>query len=112
MKKRTYLERSIPIFLAVVLAGCSEQGESKEKNRNIGDAYLRGTLGVAHDVQANVGVMAIDKAVGSFKMQEGKNPASLEELQQKGYLPKIPDAPLGKRFNYDPASGKVSVVEK
>jgi len=112
MKKREFVKFAAPLFVACVMAGCSEQGESKSKQRNIGDAYVKGTLGVAHDLQSDVAVMAIDKAIGSFKMEEGKNPASLQELQQKGYLAKIPDPPPGKKFNYDSGAGTVTVVAK
>jgi hypothetical protein len=112
MKKRRWLKISPPIILAVVLMGCSDQGEAKDKNRNIGDAYVKGTLGIAHDMQSKVALIAIDKAIGSFKMEEGKNPASLEELRQTGFLPKIPDPPPGKKFNYDAGSGTVTVVAK
>ena len=112
MSKAPTIALWISSCLVVALTGCSKEQDSRETQRNIGDAYLRGTLGVAQTLQGNLGVMAIEKAIGTFKMQHGRNPSSLQELQQIGYLPKMPDPPIGREFSYDPEAGTVSVVQQ
>ena len=56
--------------------------------------------------------VTLQKAIDMFKLQEGRLPASLAEVKEKGYVPQIPEAPVGKKFSYDAATGKVTLVDK
>lgn len=53
---------------------------------------------------------ALNSEVNLFNVQEGRYPKDLNELVTKGYLGKLPDAPVGMKINYDSSQGKVTVV--
>lgn len=53
----------------------------------------------------------LNRAVQQFGAMEGRLPTSLEELVTAKYLPEIPKAPIGHRLDYDPNTGKVTVVK-
>ncbi len=56
-------------------------------------------------------LITVDRAIQSFQADRGRNPSSLEELIQEGFLPKLPDLPLGKKYSYNPQSGEVDMVD-
>jgi hypothetical protein len=64
------------------------------------------------DAKAKIAQAAIPKAIQGFQEGEGRNPASLQELVDKGYLPQLPREPVGYKFVYDPATGEFSAVLK
>ena len=48
-----------------------------------------------------------------FNVQEGRLPRDLNErLVEKKLIGKIPPVPYGMKLDYDPATGKVSVVKE
>ena len=55
------------------------------------------------------GLAELTKAVQQFNVIEGRYPRTLDELVAGRYLPKIPAAPRGKRFLYNPKAGEVTV---
>jgi ABC-type glycerol-3-phosphate transport system substrate-binding protein len=48
------------------------------------------------------------QAVQAFDTKEGHFPKTLDELAPK-YIAKIPDAPSGFKYAYDPATGELKV---
>jgi hypothetical protein len=58
-----------------------------------------------------VDAAALNQAVQLFNVQEGRFPKTLQELVPN-YIPKIPDAPVGYKINYDAAKGEVTVVRQ
>ncbi len=57
-----------------------------------------------------VDVTALNENIQLFNVQEGRNPKDLNELVTKQYLGALPNPPIGMKFDYDAAKGKVSVV--
>ena len=55
---------------------------------------------------------SIERAIDMFKIDQGRNPKSLDELVKEGFLPKIPAPPYGMKIDYDPASGRVKLVKQ
>ena len=47
-----------------------------------------------------------------FNVDQGRNPKDLNELVEKKFIPKLPDAPRGMQFQYDATAGKVTVVKQ
>jgi PBP1b-binding outer membrane lipoprotein LpoB len=107
---------------ALAIAGCSKKEDAlpptasalpapdNSTNNLNKDGYL-GTL-VRNDKAAVKGIdtAALNSEVQLFQVQEGRLPKDLNELVAKQYIPKVPDAPVGMKINYDPVSGKVTVV--
>lgn len=57
------------------------------------------------------GLTTLNQAVQQFNVVEGRLPRTLDELVENRYLAKIPAAPRGKRFLYNPKEGEVTVGE-
>ena len=91
--------------------GCTPKKDA-EPRQTVGDKYIRGTLGVGQNALGSVGTSAITQAISRFQAEHGRNPNSLAELQEKGLLPVMPQAPIGKKYSYDPAAGSVTLVPK
>ncbi len=53
----------------------------------------------------------LNQAIQQFNAAEGRYPKDLQELVPN-YLAKIPQVPAGYQISYDPASGKVKVVQQ
>jgi ABC-type glycerol-3-phosphate transport system substrate-binding protein len=53
-------------------------------------------------------VTALKQSVQTFKTQEGHFPQTLDELAPK-YIAKIPDAPSGYKYTYNPATGELKM---
>lgn len=49
-------------------------------------------------------MMALKQAIQAFNTKEGHYPKTLDELAPN-YIAKIPDAPSGFKYAYDPATG-------
>src|SRR6185503_20824962 len=64
--------------------------------------YL-GAVGQAkRSSERTLGTLGINQAVQMFYTQEGRFPRSLNELVSKNYLPAVPPAPTGSKFDYNP----------
>ena len=53
---------------------------------------------------------SLNQAIQMFNVEHGRNPKDLNELVEKKFIPKIPDAPRGMKLQYDATAGKVKVV--
>lgn len=117
------MNRGIALLIAAggLLAGCG--GDNKDMtgestNAASGGAgnpltapvdYV-GAVGAAHkQAQQVVDTTTLQRAVQAFQAGEDRLPESLEELVSSGYMPRLPEAPPGTRFNYDPRTGRVTL---
>jgi hypothetical protein len=55
--------------------------------------------------------ISVDRAIQSFQADRGENPKSLDELVTEKFLPRLPDLPAGKKYDYNPADGTVKIVD-
>lgn len=60
----------------------------------------------------SVDTTALNQAVQLFNVQEGRYPKDLNELVEKKYIGKLPDAPAGMKLSYDATAGKVTVEKE
>jgi hypothetical protein len=58
-----------------------------------------------------VDIASLNQAIQMFNVQEGRFPKNLDELVEQKLIVKIPDAPYGMKLDYDPATGKISMVK-
>ena len=104
--------RLLCLVFAVTLIGCKPAPEGAEPRQGPPEQYIRASLGAGETAKGMLGTTAIQKAIDMFHLQQGRYPESLAELQKEGFLSQIPEAPVGKKFSYDAATGKVSIVDK
>lgn len=106
---------------AMLAAGCIEKrkpesgregaSRTEPKPAQAGPAdYARNLSSAPARAAAVVDVASIEKAAAQFEAMEGRLPASIEELVAKHYLPQMPPVPPGRRLDYDPATGKATMV--
>jgi hypothetical protein len=55
-------------------------------------------------------VASLNQAIQMFKQEEERYPKDLNELVTKQYMPALPAPPYQMKYQYDAATGKVSVV--
>ena len=60
---------------------------------------------------AQLDLVLLKQAISSFKAMEGRNPASLDELVDNGYIPVLPVVPEGYEITYDSNMGKVALLK-
>jgi hypothetical protein len=63
-----------------------------------------------HDLEIRLAVRAVETAIEAFRIDNGRAPRRLEELVGRGYLEELPRDPEGRRYGYDPATGRVISV--
>ena len=108
-----------PLFAAACffLIGC--QGEKKEAapadtssgNPLTAPADYVGAIGKAQkSAQKTIGALGLDQALKTFYAEEGRYPATLEEMVSKGTLPSVPTPPPGMKYDYDSKAGTIKVV--
>lgn len=118
MKSYRYLIALAAAAVALSAAGCGRK-ETKDSPAPAGkgksdpvSGYVGGVLKSGEHAKGVVGLTALQAALRMYQVQEGGNPASLQDLVTKGYLPEMPPEPVGKRYAYDAASGKVELKDK
>jgi len=102
--------------LALALVGCGDSSKPKPEAKppeSVISAPVDyvGAVGTAQKRAANnLDLTPVKRAIQQFKSAEGRYPANFQELVAEGHLATMPSAPSGMRFQYDPASGAVSLV--
>ncbi len=109
------------VVVALMVAGCgdsksSEKTASTPPKQGAGNPltapvdYL-GAVGAAHKQAAKtVDLTSLQQSVKAFQAGEDRLPSSLQEMVSEGYLPRIPAAPKGMEWVYQPQSGQIRVV--
>jgi hypothetical protein len=100
------------------VAGCGDHAGKPPEPTNSASvlsapADYVGAMGKAQQSAVKtVDTAVVKQAVQLFQAVEGRLPKDLNEVVEKKYLPRIPEAPAGARIDYDPATGEVKVVKQ
>jgi hypothetical protein len=105
----------LPLVSCALLAGCGDGGgkSSDTSSGNLATApadYLGSITKAQQNAVKSVDVSALTKAIQMFEAEQGRLPKDLQELAAMKYIPKIPDAPAGKKIVYDSSNGSVKIV--
>lgn len=116
------MKSTILIFCAAsaLLIGCGEKQPDKAASTHAaspsggvmsapGD-YVNGLVNSQNRAIKTVDIASLNQAAQMYNVQEGHFPKDLNELVEAKLIARIPEAPQGTKLDYDPASGKVSVV--
>jgi hypothetical protein len=72
-----------------------------------------GVMGKAQKAAVKtVDLSALKQGIQAFKAGEDRLPKDLNELVTSGYLPRLPEAPRGAKFTYNPSTGQVGLVQE
>jgi len=111
------MKAAFVVVLSTLLLGCNDSRQSTEKSGSSGNIanapadYLNSAAQAQKRAVKTVDLVAVNKAVEAFYVQEGRFPKKLEELEDKGFIRAIPPLPLGKKFDYDTNSGVVKIED-
>jgi hypothetical protein len=72
--------------------------------------YLGAVAKAKKAADKTISTAGLNQAIQSFQAQEGRLPASLNELVTKKYLPSIPPPPAGMKYDYNPQTGTLRLV--
>lgn len=97
----------VGILIFVICAGgCGKKsGEIGERAKETGTKTLQKFKRTVH--QDNL--MYLKNKINTYKRQNGKYPDSLQQLVNEGFIDKIPEPPQGMQYEYDPATGKLTL---
>jgi len=106
----------------LLLVGCGESSNKSPQPTNgaangssplSAPADYVGALGKAQQTAVKtVDVTSLNQAIQLFNVDQGRNPKDLNELVEKKFYPKLPEAPRGMKLQYDATAGKVTVVKQ
>jgi len=112
----------LSVAASLLLIGCGESsnqpgqptnGAAGSGNPLNAPADYLGALGKAQQAAVKtVDTTSLNQAIQLFNVEHGRNPKDLNELVEKKFIPKIPDAPHGTKLDYDATAGKVKVVKQ
>jgi hypothetical protein len=110
------------VAASLLLVGCGESSDKPAQPTNgaaSGNSPLSapadyiGALGKAQQTAVKtVDTTSLNQAIQMFNVDQGRNPKDLNELVEKKFIPKLPDAPRGMQLQYDATAGKVTVVKQ
>ena len=115
---KSFLLISVPLVL--VLAGCGDQSKSGTQTTNASSGnpvtapvdYLAAAGKAQQSAVKTVDTAALNQAIQMFNVDNGRYPKDLNELVEKKYIPRIPEAPYGTKIVYDEKAGQVKVVKQ
>ena len=105
----------LAMLAMLFLAGCNDSSQTNASSDNkttVASApadYLNNAAKAQKNAVKTVDTAAMNKAVESFYVQEGRFPKDLLELVEKGLLPRIPTLPDKATWVYDSKNGVVSI---
>ena len=110
------------VAASLFLVGCGERSDKSPQPTNgaaSGSSPLSapadyvGALGKAQQTAVKtVDTTSLNQAIQMFNVDQGRNPKDLNELVEKKFIPKLPEAPRGMKLQYDATTGKVTVVKQ
>lgn len=74
--------------------------------------YLGAVANAKNRMESKLAISSLTQAIQLFKAQEGRLPASLDELVSKQYVRALPQLPRNLKYQYDPNTGQVDLVAK
>jgi hypothetical protein len=104
-----------PVFplVALLLAGCNDSTSPGGSNPADAPAdYLKNTAKSQQHAVKTIDLVAVNKAIESFYVQEGRFPKTLEELQEKDVMRVLPVPPPGVKIVYDSTNGVVRLEKQ
>jgi hypothetical protein len=108
--------------IGVFLAGCSDKQNSPSATTNAASSggsvltapvdYLDAVARAKTTAEKTVDTVSLNNAIQMFRVEQGRNPTSLDELVKEKVIPRLPTAPYGMKIVYDTNSGTVKVVKQ
>jgi hypothetical protein len=99
----------------LLLTGCNDSppppGKANSAPTETGSSFAQ-PANAMHRAQKTVDLAAINKAIETFYLQEGRFPTNLVELALRDYIPMIPVLPVGMVWDYETNTGTVNIIKE
>ena len=98
----------------LLLTGCNDSPPPSKANSGATEAgsSLAQPVNAMRRAQKTVDLAAINKAIETFYLQEGRFPTNLVELALRDYMPMIPVLPVGMVWEYETNTGTVNIIKE
>ena len=113
------LLQTFSLLAFCLLAGCSDKNSANTAATTNAPGtsalhapadYAAGLANAQKKAVMTTDMVSITQAIQAFNAGEGRFPKDLNELVTSKYLPRLPEAPTGAKFDYDPNTGAVKLV--
>jgi hypothetical protein len=109
---------SLILLPLVLTVGCQESGsnggggarEAAGEAVNAPTRYIDANVRARHQAQVTTATSSINSAIRMFVVAEGRNPSSLAELLESGYMSQLPELPSGASYSYSAQTGQVTIL--
>jgi Rieske Fe-S protein len=111
----------LALVIGLFVASCGDNSNKSASGTNTSSGgsvltapvdYLDAAAKAKQKTVKTIDTASLDKAVQLFNVEKGRNPKDLNELVTERFIKEIPAAPYGSKIDYDPNSGRVSVVKQ
>jgi len=107
----------VPLLTATLLTGCGDSSKkpaepAAENPPGASVDYLGALVRGKQLAEKTVDLTTLNHAIQMFQVDQGRWPKDLNELVSGKFIPRLPEPPFGKKFDYDPKTGTVKVVAK
>ena len=105
------------MLTSLVFVGCNDSSQTKGSSSdkaataNAPAGYLNNAAKAHKRAVKTTDITAMNKAIESFYVQEGRFPNDLLELVERRYLPRIPTLPTDSAWDYDTNTGIVIIIK-
>lgn len=106
---------SLLLLPLIALLGCQENNNGGGAREAAGEAinapsdYVGANVRAQQQAQVTSATTTVNNAIRMFNAAEGRNPNSLNELTETGYLTSLPQLPRGASYNYNPQTGQLTI---
>jgi hypothetical protein len=110
------------VIACIVLTACGKKEEAREQNLLTNNSsgnpitapvdYLGAVNQARKGALKTIDQAALNSAIELFNAQEDRYPKDLNELAEKRYIQGVPTPPPGSRFDYNPQTGQLKVVQQ
>lgn len=102
---------SLLASIALIFTACGSKDDPPGTNpANAPTDYIGAIAKGKKKSEATVENMKVIPAIQQFQASESRYPKSLQELVDEGYLQALPQAPAGKKVDYNPETGEFKIV--
>jgi|SRR5215469_14707491 len=103
----------IPIaaITAFLMAGCGSGNSTNAPQTNVTANSSSPVTQPEIYAQKKVDVSSLNQAIQQYNTAQGHYPKELKDLSPN-FIPRVPEAPAGYKFDYDPNSGVVKLVQQ